>query len=47
MPIGVLQVGDASWCTADERAISNLETEHGITSKGSIQKSPSFSVQQF
>ena len=26
---------DASWCTAAETAPSNLETEHGITIKGS------------
>ena len=42
---------DASWCTAAETAISNLETEHGITIKGSrgptIRKSPLLSVQQF
>ena len=42
---------DASWCTAAETAISNLETEHGITIKGSrgptVRKSPPLSVQQF
>ena len=35
---------DASWCAAAETAISNLETEHGITIKGSkgptVWKSP-------
>ena len=40
-----------SWCTAAETAISNLETEHGITNKGSrgptVRKSPLLSVQQF
>ena len=40
---------DASWCTAAKTAISNLETEHGITIKGSrgptVQKSPTLSVQ--
>ena len=30
-----IREGDASWCTAAETAISNLETEHGITIKGS------------
>ena len=42
---------DARWCTAAELAISNLETEHGITIKGSrgptVRKSPPLSVQQF
>ena len=42
---------DASCCTAAETAISNLETEHGITIKGSrgptVWKSPPLSVQQF
>ena len=42
---------DGSCCTATERAISNLETEHGITIKGSrgptVWKSPPLSVQQF
>ena len=28
-----LRESDASWCTAAETAISNLETEHGITIK--------------
>ena len=30
-----IRKSDASWCTAAEPAISNLETEHGITIKGS------------
>ena len=42
---------DASWCTAAETAISDLETEHGIKIKGSrvptVRKSPPLSVQQF
>ena len=42
---------DASWYTAAETAISDLETEHGITIKGSrgptVRKSPTLSVQQF
>ena len=38
--------GDASWCTAAETAISNLETEHGITIKASRVTSPPL-VQQF
>ena len=29
-----IRESDASWCTAAETAISNLETEHGITIKG-------------
>ncbi len=46
-----IRESDTSWCTAAETAISNLETEHGITIKGSrepaVQKSPPLSVQQF
>ena len=46
-----IRKNDASWYTAAETAISNLETEHGITIKGSkgptVQKSPPLSVQQF
>ena len=44
-----IRESDASWCTAAETAISNLETEHGITIKGSkgLRKSPPLSVQQF
>ena len=46
-----LRGSDASWCTAAETAISNLETEHGIAIKGSrgptLRKSPPLSVQQF
>ena len=46
-----IRESDASWCTAAETAISNLETEHGITIKGSrgptVWKSPPLSVQQF
>ena len=42
---------DASWCTAAQITISNLETELGITIKGSRRptawKSPPLSVQQF
>ncbi len=30
-----IRESDASWCTVGETAISNLETEHGITIKGS------------
>ena len=30
-----IRESDACWCTAAEKAISNLETEHGITIKGS------------
>ena len=49
--INSIREGDASWCTAAETAISNLETEHGITIKGSreptVRKSPPLSVQQF
>ncbi len=33
--INTIRESDASWCTAVETAISNLETEHGITIKGS------------
>ena len=39
-----IRESDASWCTAAETAISNLETEHGITIKCSrgptVWKSP-------
>ena len=46
-----IRESDGSWCTAAETAISNLETEHGITIKGSrgptVQKSLPLSVQQF
>ena len=46
-----IRKSDASWCTTAETAISNLETEYGITFKGSrgqtVRKSPSLSVQQF
>ena len=46
-----IKESDISWCTAAEIAISNLETEHGITIKGSrgptLRKSPPLSVQQF
>ena len=46
-----IRENDVSWCTAAETAISNLETEHGITFKGSrgpaVRKSPPLSVQQF
>ena len=46
-----IRESDASLCTAAESAISNLETEHGITIKGNrgptIRKSPPLSVQQF
>ena len=46
-----IRESDPSWCTAAETAISNLETEHGITIKGSrrptVWKSPPLSVQQF
>ena len=42
---------DASRCTTAETAISNLETEHRITIKGSreptVRKAPPLSVQQF
>ena len=45
-----IRESDASWCTAAETAILNLETE-GITIKGSrgptVQESPPLSVQQF
>ena len=46
-----IRESDASWCTAAKTSISNLETEHGITIKGSrgptVWKSPPLSVQQF
>ena len=46
-----IRESDASWCTAAETAIWNLETEHGISTKGSrgpkVRKSPSLPVQQF
>ena len=46
-----IRENDARWCTAAETTISNLETEHGITIKGSrgptVRKSPPLSVQQF
>ena len=46
-----IRESDASWCTAAETAILNLETEHGITIKGSwgptVRKLPPLSVQQF
>ena len=46
-----IRESDASWCTAADTAISNLETEHGITIKGSreptVRKSPPLLVQQF
>ena len=46
-----IRESDASWCTAAETVISNLETEHGIIIKGSrgptVWKSPPLSVQQF
>ena len=46
-----IRKSDASWCAAAETAISNLETERGITTKGSsgptVRKSPPLSVQQF
>ena len=42
---------DANWCTAADTAISNIETGHGITIKGSkgptVLKLPPLSVQQF
>ena len=45
-----IRESDASWCTAAESAISNLETEHGITindNRGpTVRKSPPLSVQQ-
>ena len=48
---GRIRESDASWCTAAETAILDLETEHGITIKGSrgqtVWKSPPLSVQQF
>ena len=46
-----IRESDASCCAAAETAICNLETEHGITIKGSrgptVRKSPPLSVQQF
>ena len=49
--INSIKESDASWCTTAERAISNEETEHGITIKVSwgstIRKSSPLSVQQF
>ena len=46
-----IRESDASWCTAAETSVSNLETEHGITIKGSrgptVRKSPPLSVQWF
>ena len=46
-----IRESDASWCTATETTISNLETEHGITIKGSrgpmVQILPPLSVQKF
>ena len=49
--INSIRESDSSWYTAVETAISNLETEHGITIKGSrgpaIQKSPPLLVQPF
>ena len=46
-----IRESDASWCTAAETAILNLETEHGKTIKGSkgptVWKSPPLSVHQF
>ena len=46
-----IRESDASWCTAAETSVSNLETEHGITIKGSrgptVRKSPPLLVQQF
>ena len=33
--LNFIKESEASWCTAAETAISNLETEHGITIKGS------------
>ena len=42
---------DASWCIAAETDISDLETEHRLSIKGSTgptgRKSPPLSVQQF
>ena len=44
-----IRESDASWCTAAQTSILSLETEHGITIKGSrgpkVQKPPPFSVQ--
>ena len=49
--LNYIRESGASWCTAAETAISNLETEHGITIKGSrgltVRKLPPLSVQQF
>ena len=46
-----IRKSDGNWSTAAETVISNLETEHGITIKGSrgptVRKSPPLSVQQF
>ena len=46
-----IRESDASLYTVAETAISNLETEHGITIKSSrgptVRKSPPLSVQQF
>ena len=46
-----IRESDVSWCTEAETAISNLETEHGITIKGSrgptVRKLPPLSVHQF
>ena len=46
-----IRESDGSWCTAAETAIWNLETEHGISTKGSrgpkVRKSPSLPFQQF
>ena len=46
-----IRVSDASWCIAAGTAISNFETKHGITIKGSreptVWKLPPLSVQQF
>ena len=42
---------DASWCTAAYTASSNIESEHGTTTKSSmgptLRKSPLLSVQHF
>ena len=45
-----IRESDASWCTAAETAICNLETEHGTTIQGTRTNSmeiTSLSVQQF
>ena len=51
MIIYIPRESDASWCTAAETAISNLETEHELTIKGSrgpaVRKTLPLSVQQF